>query len=43
MILPDVVVDLPELDELESKVRSAIEQWTGAQCRTERLPAKSYS
>jgi len=35
-ILPDVVVDTPELDQLKSIVTSEIEKWAGP-CRVERI------
>jgi hypothetical protein len=36
LLLPDVVADTPELDELKHLVISEVEKWAGA-CRTERI------
>ena len=38
-ILPDVVTDLPELEEVKSLAVARLEEWTGAPCRVTRLDA----
>jgi hypothetical protein len=41
-LLPNVVVDLPSLDELKGLVVPILESWSGGRCEVARLEAEGY-